>query len=122
MDENKKRYVYIGILALILGFCFWYIFSESVSNNGSGADAVRTELNGAGELIDSSIELAGIAEERITGAEDAIRDSIERVDRIEERNSQIEDKLTTILRLNRESQSIIQGIRERSQEDSEKIN
>lgn len=120
MDENKKGYVYLGILALVLGFCIWYIFGQSVSDQRSGADAIGTEFNGAGELIDSSLELAGAAEERIAGAEDAIRDSIERIDCIEERNSEIEDKLTRSLQLNRESQSIIQRVRERSQSDSKK--
>lgn len=119
MDENKKGYVYLGILTLVLGLCVWYIFGQSVSDQRSGADAIGAELNGAGELIEGGLELAGVAEGRITRVEDAIRDSIERVDRIEERNSEIEDKLTRSLELNRQSQSIIQGIRKRSQADSE---
>lgn len=119
MDENKKRYLYLGIFIVILIFCLWYIFGQSVSDQRGGADAIRAELRGAGELIDSSIELTGAAEERIAGAEDAVRDSIERAGRIEERNTEIEEKLRRSLQLNRESQSIIQGVRKRGEADSE---
>jgi len=122
MNEKEKHYskIYlfvIGLLALLVGYLIWQ--SGNVSNNRGGADAVRAEFNRAGELLGGSIEIARRAELGIERAETAITDSIERVERIESRNSEIEGGIRESLGINRESQSIIQRVRKRGQENSE---
>ena len=105
------------LLSLPVATCYLLSQSSNVSNNGSRADAVRTELDSAGELLGGSIEIARRAELGIERAETAITDSIERVERIESRNSEIAGGIRESLGINRESQSIIQRIRERGQSD-----
>jgi len=122
MNEKEKHYSKIllplvGVAILLAGYLIWQ--SGNVSNNGSRVDAVRTELDSAGELLGGSIEIARRAELRIERIEGTLRDSLERSTRIESRNTEIEARVGESLRINRESQSIIQRVRERGQTDSE---
>jgi|GEM_PF-1946668 len=125
MNEKEKHHskiflFVIGLFALLVGYLIWQ--SGNLSNNGSRADAVRAELDSAGKLINSSLESARNAERGIEGAENAIRGSLERIEAIESRDSEIANRLSESLRINRESQSIIQRIRERGEENSEQTN
>jgi hypothetical protein len=122
MNEKEKHYFKIllplvGVAILLVGYFIWQ--SGNVSNNGSRADAVRTELDSAGKLINSSLESARNAERGIEGAESAIRNSLERIEAIESRDTEIANRLSESLRINRSGQSIIQGVRKRGQENSE---
>jgi len=119
-EKNNKWYLYVLMFfVVVVASCYLLSQSGNVSNNGSGADAVRTELDSAGKLINSSLESARNAERGIEGAENAIRGSLERIEAIESRDTEIAGRLGESLRINRESQSIIQGIRKRGQAGSE---
>lgn len=83
LNANKKNLIIAGILCIILGIA-WNVFSgNDVSNNGVGADTVRTELNTAitgqqatidklGEIntgLGKSANTVGTISDRITDSE-----------------------------------------------------
>ena len=83
-QEKSSNRLYIGIIIVALAFCAAYFLrSCGLHDNGSGADAVREQLNAAGsnqQSITAGIEnaagTAGKSEEAINNA-DAAAERIE---------------------------------------------
>ena len=111
MNEKIIKYaaVGIGILLCLIGYFVWQ--SGNVSNNGNGADAVRTELDGARtaqqEQADT-LRQASEATERSAGA----------VENSKRANQEISSIERTDAELIRESQSILERVRERGRTEN----
>lgn len=106
----KKDYIYIIVIALLVGIVGWSMFG--IHDNRATVDAIRAELNTVREQQQSAIN-------RLTTIETGLAESQERVSRIESsidsttnRIEQSQARVTDSAKLISDSKSIIKSIRE----------
>ena len=118
IDTKKITVVVIGCFVLAVGI-FWFSFS-SVSDNRSGADQIRADIQSAGEQQSAAIDRLGTIE---AGLDDSaakagelsagIGNTAEAIAGIESRIGEGAERTRTSQQLAREGRRILQTIRER---------
>ena len=118
----NKNYLIIAGILLIVGFIAWDVFGGNVSNSGSGADAVRSDLSAVGQQQQAAIDGLGRIENGLdSGAAEAGRvsaglgDTAKSITTVENRIDGSEAKLTDSAGLIAEGERILATVRARGQ-------
>jgi methyl-accepting chemotaxis protein len=119
--DKKKNYLIIAGVLLVVGFIAWDVLcGGNISNNGNGADAVRTELESVSDKQQSAIDgltniEAGLDDsQREAGAiSEGLGDVADSIGTVEERINDSETRAKSSAELISESQSILSRVRER---------
>lgn len=109
-NRGKLMAIVAGVL-LVAGGWFYFAGRGDVSDIGKRADTARDELRRAGEEQRGQTGSLDRAENAADRSQSAIRDSEERADRVQE----LERSDAEIIR---ESQSILEAVRERGKKEN----
>ena len=120
MNEQNKKYVFWGLLAILALFLFYLLSSGGLSGDGVRAYRIGEHLERAGEYQQNAIQRL----ERIENDADRIQretgEAADQIGRVEKRIEANQERLAEGERLARRGQEIIQGIRERGKIRTEK--
>lgn len=114
--DIEKHYtaICISVVALLaIGVWFYFAGRGDVSDIGKRADETRSELESAREEQRDQAAALDRAENAADRSQSAIRESQQLSGRIEERNTEIQGIERSDAEVIRESQSIIDRVRER---------
>lgn len=120
MSDEKKKYVFYGIIGLIIVSILACLFlCGGISDNGAGIKSVREQL-GSAETTEREIT-DGIesAEGRTKNIQDGIEQGEAAIDNAEERADCIEENLTDADGLIAGCQRILENVRVRGEEKNE---
>ena len=121
MYDAGKNVVFVAVALLFAAIVFWFSFGPGrVPDNGNGADAVRADIQSAGEQQSSAIErlgtiAAGLDDSAAKAGElsAGIGDTAEAIAGIESRIGEGAERTRTSQQLVGEGQRIISQIRSR---------
>lgn len=111
MDHKKIIYLLAGVLLVAASGWFYFAGRGDVSDIRDRADTVRSELESAREEQRDQAVALDRAENAADRSQSAIRGSAERADRVQE----LERSDAEVIR---ESQSIIEAVRERGKKEN----
>lgn len=119
MDNEKKKYMFCGVICLVLIFICAYFLCQDISDNGAGTRPVREQLTTATEEQRELTNGIEGAEARTENIQERVSKSEAGIDAATNRAEDVERELTSSGELIAKCQQILRDIRARGEEKNE---
>jgi peptidoglycan hydrolase CwlO-like protein len=117
MSDEKKKYVFYGIIGLIIVSILACLFlCGGISDNGAGIESVREQLNSAATTERELTEGIESAEARTENIQERVSKSEAGIDAATNRAEDVERNITSSGELIKECQRILENVRARGEE------